>query len=724
MSSQDQTPKQAAFHRLDPTALREKQANVFSGRAATDVSSIKTPNGQLLKNAGKPSVRQTPQNDKSATENLSHSAKSRALLNRLKATNAALAGQGTTSSSASSSLTSHQLAHQNLSTFQNTPKRQMIPSTPSNDSAKDAKKSALPVAKPVNVSAIISKALEHRPFGTPGSVSSSKATAPSKATATSYLTPNCRPAASKYSSSSSSSSANTSVSFNTSKLLAESQEVNPVWNGVDYSHMIAQKAQLGYTGPGYIVEFDCNEKYLKGLLIRKGLWKVTTSENKARDSTLSYLGPPIFLSRVDVEGERNTPSRNNLTKFDFNWRQRFNTVAKSSDIASGNSTTHSLNLETKSHQKVKKQIRWAIDPLESITENTSSASASSPALATPGTSRDDAAASQSQQQAQQVNIMMMPSLDTPLSSNQSNSNNSSRKSLRRSLSLGDMNEYMVDEYECAYAIAGRSVHLSPLVDQSMSDRHDATFDLERPQYVGRAPVVDVTKSSPCHPTLEIPMPCGLHDESEIKYTPSLTTTESATQKSELHVPGLMMVRSVSATSATSDDSIGFAPASTKSNDDSIKLPTAALDNMNLSAKDMSIESSSKHSLSLLNDDHQTSQDKAESASASSGLNSNNLSLELTGGSGSAAAVDRDHVLVNELAAVSGAIQEMTSKLAKDPYFSAAMQDFMVPHDANSSLLKSKLKKIKAESSLEFVRFFNQLDLAEKLIGACKANLSL
>ena len=69
-----------------------------------------------------------------------------------------------------------------------------------------------------------------------------------------------------------------------------------------------------YISRRIVVEYDCNEKYLKGLLIRKGLWKVTTYENKARDSSLAYLGPPIFLSRVDVEGERNTPSRSNLTK--------------------------------------------------------------------------------------------------------------------------------------------------------------------------------------------------------------------------------------------------------------------------------------------------------------------------------------------------------------------------------------------------------------------------
>ena len=84
-------PTLTLIHRifaLQPTVLREKQANLLAGRggAAGDVSGIKTPNGQLFKNA-KQSIKQTPQNDKPAPsrdENLSQSAKNRALLSRLK----------------------------------------------------------------------------------------------------------------------------------------------------------------------------------------------------------------------------------------------------------------------------------------------------------------------------------------------------------------------------------------------------------------------------------------------------------------------------------------------------------------------------------------------------------------------------------------------------------------------------------------------------------------
>ena len=84
--------------------------------------------------------------------------------------------------------------------------------------------------------------VEQKPtFGTPASVSNpaKSAVAAAAAKSTSFLTPTYRPTM--------------TTKFGSASVVRSNAEsdVNPVWNGVDYSHMMAQKAQLGYTGPGY-----------------------------------------------------------------------------------------------------------------------------------------------------------------------------------------------------------------------------------------------------------------------------------------------------------------------------------------------------------------------------------------------------------------------------------------------------------------------------------------
>lgn len=43
--------------------------------------------------------------------------------------------------------------------------------------------------------------------------------------------------------------------------------------------MISRKAELGYSGSGYIVEFNCDPKYLRGIIIGKGFWRCVTQTN-------------------------------------------------------------------------------------------------------------------------------------------------------------------------------------------------------------------------------------------------------------------------------------------------------------------------------------------------------------------------------------------------------------------------------------------------------------
>lgn len=153
----------------------------------------------------------------------------------------------------------------------------------------------------------------------------------------------------------------------------ESNQLNPIINGIDYSDMIARKQELGYTGPGYIISFDCDPKYLVGINVSKGFWKLHSYKTENANNKFKDLGPTTWLTRADTENK--TPSKCNLVNFDF----QYNPVS----ITPGNLRTmpsESSDLEPYAHnsetKKPKKHLTWLDvekkQNLESIVESSSS----------------------------------------------------------------------------------------------------------------------------------------------------------------------------------------------------------------------------------------------------------------------------------------------------------------------------------------------------------------
>jgi len=137
-------------------------------------------------------------------------------------------------------------------------------------------------------------------------------------------------------------------------------ELNPVVNGVDYSDVIGRKQELGYSGPGYIVEWSCDPKYLKGIFATKGFWRVNTRKDYKPEESCFDLGPAIFLQRLDQDPNKETPSKS-FNNYHFSWRPTQISSTEKSYI----NATNSLNLET--HPKIKKSLKWAMD-LESVAD--------------------------------------------------------------------------------------------------------------------------------------------------------------------------------------------------------------------------------------------------------------------------------------------------------------------------------------------------------------------
>ncbi|CAF0725938.1 unnamed protein product [Brachionus calyciflorus] len=135
--------------------------------------------------------------------------------------------------------------------------------------------------------------------------------------------------------------------------------INPICNGNDYTEVMLKKSQFGYTGPGYIVEFDCDPKQLRGLRVEKGLWKVSTRQSKNTDA---ILGIAMCYVRID-EPEKATPLKQ-LTNYDFSYKPQNDMTCSIRKNLMSNFSSDDMNLESK---KAKKCLRWA-DNLEIIQE--------------------------------------------------------------------------------------------------------------------------------------------------------------------------------------------------------------------------------------------------------------------------------------------------------------------------------------------------------------------
>lgn len=229
---------------------------------------------------------------------------------------------------------------------------------------------------------------------------------------------------------------------------------NPIVNGKDYSAIMAKKKELGYTGTGYVVEYDCSIEDLKTIHVGKGLWKITTASTPNKNSMAFQMGAPQFASRLDVEASApaNTPGKSVFHNIDLNWNMptKTNGILKNDHHPSrrlnlgddylNNSTAQSLDLETSLNQRnlPKKSLRWAeileekcgLDKIEE--KFYSPAISSSPYHLTP-------------KNIKQINMNLLTgSLTT---NNSSDSKKGPVKGLRRSLSMNDINDIIITQDE-------------------------------------------------------------------------------------------------------------------------------------------------------------------------------------------------------------------------------------------------------------------------------------
>jgi hypothetical protein len=249
---------------------------------------------------------------------------------------------------------------------------------------------------------------------------------------------------------SSSASKRTTTTTTTTKTTTPSrlEVINPIHNGIDYSSIMAKKTEFGYGGPGFIVEFNCEPKYLKNLTIKKGLWKLTQADYKPESDPLG-LGPMQTLIRIDDNSSIASTNSNKATpnKYftDLNKQHLFfNTVAKSNDIfLSNRHLTTSLSddnlkninrLSLNDHRKPNKRLHWA-DNLESIEERNN---VNSPLSITNTPLKQDRLIS--------TNITTPSSIDSKGHINFNTPLSNSKSTMRRSFSHGDIH-CMILDYE-------------------------------------------------------------------------------------------------------------------------------------------------------------------------------------------------------------------------------------------------------------------------------------
>jgi hypothetical protein len=237
------------------------------------------------------------------------------------------------------------------------------------------------------------------------------------------------------------------------------EEISFEYNGVDYSETCAKKAEFGYGGPGYIAEYTCHEKYLKGLIVKKGLWKVNSILDYKPDPALVDFGPITFLTRIDME--KKTPLK--LTHFDPNFLDQFN-VPKSNSQEHLNATSRKmLHLH-----KVKKPygVRFA-DFVEKIDPPKSGlySSNSSPQI--------------NQQSHDYLNLSNDPyNNENSLQLNYSSEKNP-KSSLRKSLSMGDINKLALIESDSESSIiTDKSLQDHQFMTSSETNIINVTYDKE------------------------------------------------------------------------------------------------------------------------------------------------------------------------------------------------------------------------------------------------------
>lgn len=256
---------------------------------------------------------------------------------------------------------------------------------------------------------------------------------------------------------------------NSAKYRSPSTAQNPIANGKDYSAQMARKAELGYSGAGYIVEWDCDEKELKYSHVSKGLWKITTSKATPSKTSKFFLGVnQQFATRLDVEKQPEpatvvTPAKSIFQNIDFeclNSHKSTTSILKNEssnkfnsslsrnlnlgDDYLNNSMAQSLDLETSLNHKnpAKKSLRWAdLEKLGSLEEKYS------PAPLTSNVDTD--ILSPYRRTPLKCRPLDMNCLTGSLQSNTSNPNSGekSNKRLRRSLSMNDINDIIITQDE-------------------------------------------------------------------------------------------------------------------------------------------------------------------------------------------------------------------------------------------------------------------------------------
>lgn len=252
----------------------------------------------------------------------------------------------------------------------------------------------------------------------------------------------------------------------TNSISKDSNHQNSIVNGVDYSAMMARKAELGYTGPGYIVEFTCDEKELKNYHVQKGLWKITTiSTTPNKNTKIHIMGAPLFATRLDVEQAapaKTTPGKSIFHNIDFDWNPLKSTTGILKDDSKmarnlnydeyvNNSTAQGLDLETSLDHKyrTKKSLRWA-DILEE--KYSPALGINSPYNVTPKNTK----------------IIDMGALTGSLiTSNSSDSKKpGTEPKIRRSLSMNDINDIIIAQDEIDERAENNSVTCDMMVQQT------------------------------------------------------------------------------------------------------------------------------------------------------------------------------------------------------------------------------------------------------------------
>jgi len=138
------------------------------------------------------------------------------------------------------------------------------------------------------------------------------------------------------------------------KHASDNEIINPIVDGVDYSDMIAKKPLLGYFGPGYIVKYSCADKYLKGLTVPKGLYKLIDHPSTSEKMDKLLKGPMLLLKPINDRTETPTKITEDMAKSyrDF--------LIDSAQKESRNSMALNLEIDFRVKEaKVKKCIKWA-----------------------------------------------------------------------------------------------------------------------------------------------------------------------------------------------------------------------------------------------------------------------------------------------------------------------------------------------------------------------------